>query len=117
MLRSIKILLISGVTGVCAGISFVLVNRVLSQDSQLELWELAVSFLAPAILAVFIAKLTKTNMFILIIIAILTTIIPVLGPAFGGTGKEPVWQFGAMGLIGGLIWSLPFFLWRLFRRK
>ena len=55
-------------------------------------------------------------MFILIIVAILTTIIPVLGPAFGGTGKEPVWQFGAMGLIGGLIWSLPFFLWRLFRR-
>ena len=116
-MRAIKILFVSGITGLCAGFSFIVVNRLLSQDSQFELWELAVSFLGPAILAVFIAKLTKTNMFILIIVAILTTIIPVLGPAFGGTGKEPVWQFGAMGLIGGLIWSLPFFLWRLFRRK
>ena len=116
-MRAIKILFVGGITGLCAGLSFIAVNRALSDDSSFELWELATSFFVPVIVAVFIAKLTKTNMFILIIVAILTTIKPVLGPAFGGTGNEPIWQFGGLGLVGGLIWSIPFFLWRLFRRK
>ena len=43
----------------------------------------------------------------------LTLIIPLLGPLFGGTGNEPLWQFAILGIVGCLFWSIPLFVWFL----
>jgi hypothetical protein len=64
-----------------------------------------------------IAKATRSKLRKVIIVAYLTLFIPVLGPAFGGTGSEPLWAFAILGLAGGLFWSTPFALWDLFKNR
>ena len=43
-----------------------------------------------------------------VVVSILTALIPVFGISFGASGSEPLWQFCLAGVIGGVVWSIPF---------
>jgi len=57
-----------------------------------------------------IAVCTKSPRPNTVAIVYLTLLIPILGAFFGSSESEPLWQFAALGLIGGLAWSTPFTL-------
>jgi len=84
---------------------------------MLELWELAICLITPGLAAVGVARCTKVRSMVCLIIAYLTFVIPVFGANFGASGSEPLWEFGALGLIGGLVWGSPFAIWSLLTKK
>ncbi len=114
--REIKVWLVGGLTGLVTGLSFILVHNALTTDLMFDLWEFGVALATPALIAVVVALATRSGIVMLLAVAYLTLLIPVLGPAFGGSGSEPLWLFAALGLVGGLVWSTPFALWQLKRR-
>ena len=115
--RAIKVWLVGGLVGLGTGLSFIMVHDALTTDLMFDLWEFGVALVTPALIAVAVALATRSRIVMLLAVAYLTLLIPVLGPAFGGTGSEPIWAFGALGLVGGLVWSTPFTLWALLRRR
>ena len=108
--RAIKIWLVGGLVGLGTGTSFIMIYGVLTTDMIFDLWEFGVTLITPTLIAVVVALVTKSRIVIVLAVAYLTLLIPVLGPAFGGTGSEPIWAFAALGLVGGLVWSTPFAL-------
>ena len=102
--------------GLVTGLSFILVHDALTTDLMFDLWEFGVALVTPALIAVVVALGTRSKIVILLAIAYLTLLIPVLGASFGASGSEPLWVFGALGLVGGLVWSTPFALQALLRR-
>ncbi len=115
--RTIKAWLVGGLTGLVTGLSFILVHDALTTDLMFDLWEFAVTLITPALIAVLVAIATRSGIVILLAVAYLTLLIPVLGASFGASGSESLWQFAALGLVGGLVWSTPFALWQLTRRR
>ena len=115
--RAIKVWLVGGLMGLVTGLSFILVHDALTTDLMFDLWEFAVALVTPALIAALVAKATRSRIVILLAVAYLTLLIPVLGASFGASGSEPLWQFAALGLVGGLVWSTPFALWQLTRRR
>ena len=115
--RAIKVWPVGGLVGLGTGTSFKIVYDSLTTDMMFDLWELGVTLITPALIAIVVALVTKSRIVIVLSVAYLTLLIPVLGPAFGGTGSEPIWAFAALGLVGGLVWSTPFALWMLLRRR
>ena len=89
----------------------------LTTDLIFDLGEFGVALVTPSLIAVVVALVTRSSIVTLLAVAYLTLLIPVLGPAFGGTGSEPIWAFGALGLVGGLVWSTLFGLWSFLRRR
>ena len=88
---------------------------VLTIDEVFTLVEFGVALTAPGISGLIAARLCRETRIILIVIAYLTLLIPILGPLFGSSGSEPIWQFALLGLIGGFLWSLPISTIRLIR--
>ena len=115
--RAIKIWLVGGLVGLVTGLSFTLVHDALTTDLMFDLWEFAVTLVTPALITALVAIATRSRIVILLAVAYLTLLIPVLGASFGASGSEPLWQFAALGLVGGLVWSTPFALWQLMRRR
>jgi len=115
--RAIKVWLVGGLVGLVTGLSFNLVEDALTTDGMFDLWEFAVALVSPALIAALVAIATRSRTVILLAVAYLTLLIPVLGASFGASGSEPLWQFAALGLVGGLVWSTPFALWQLTRRR
>ena len=113
----IKVWVVGGLTGLGTSLSFNLVHYALTADLMFDLWEFGVASVSPALIAVPVALATRSKVLILLAIAYLTLLIPVLGASFGATGSEPLWQFATLGLIGGLVWSIPFGLFQLTRRR
>jgi len=93
-----------------------LLTQLLSSDNHLTLLELAIAFFTPGVIPFIVSRVTKFRTAILMVVAYLTIIAPILGPAFGGTGSEPLWNFAVLGLLGGLIWIAPFAIWKLVKR-
>ena len=59
---------------------------------------------------------TDLRLSYLIPVSFLTFIIPILGPAFGGSSMGLEWIILIpMGAAGGAFWSLPFAAWSQFR--
>ena len=114
---AIKLWWVGGLTGLVTGLSFTLVEDALTTDLALDLWELGVASVAPLLMAVLVALATRSKIGILLAIAFLTLVMPVCSASFGATGSEPLWHFAALGLVGGLVWSTPFALWQLTRRR
>jgi hypothetical protein len=108
-----KVWVIGGLTGSLTGLSFVLVEKAFTQDQMFALWEFGVAAATPTLVAFLVGLTTKTRVISLLPIAYLTLMLPVLGTAFGASGTEPLWQYGLLGLAGGLFWSAPFALSRL----
>lgn len=115
--RAIKVWLVGSLVGLVTGLSFTLVEDALTTDRMFDLWELGVALVVPLVMAVLIALATRSRIGILLAVAFLTLLMPVGAASFGGSGLEPVWQFAALGLVGGLVWSTPFALWQLTRRQ
>ena len=115
--RAIKVWLVGGLMGLVTGLSFKLVHDALTTDLMFDLWEFAVALVTPALIAALVAIATRSRIVILLAVAYLTLLIPVLGASFGASGSEPLWQFAALGLVGGLVWSTPFGLWQLTRKR
>jgi len=113
----IKVWVVGGLTGLGTSLSFNLVHDALTTDLMFDLWEFGVASVSPALIAALLALATRSKVVILLAIAYLTLLIPVLGASFGASGSEPLWQFAALGLVGGLVWSTPFALWQLTRRR
>jgi hypothetical protein len=130
----IKIVCLAALVGSLGGLVFPFSLRIFSIDQSLSLWEFLVSFvIAIWILNIFVLLLStrimvfkqctyvsRLNQFFnpvqckfVGIPGTLTLIIPLLGPLFGGTGKEPIWQFAVLGIVGCLVWSIPLFAWFL----
>ena len=113
----IRIWLLGGLTGLSTSILFFLVHNVLTIDQVFHFWEFVIALFTPAIAGMGIAIVSKASVFKAVAIAYMTFLIPVLGAQFGASGSEPLWQFGFLGVAGGLVWATPFVLWALFRRK
>ena len=107
----IKIAIVGSITGGCTGVLFILATRLLSIDNAFSLLDLSVALITPAAAGKLVSTFAKSPIWPLVIIAYLTFIIPLLGPAFGGTGSEPIWAFGFLGVAGGLAWSIPRVIW------
>ena len=106
--RAIKVWLVGGLMGLVTSLSFILVHDALTTDLMFDLWEFAVALFTPALIAALVAIATRSRIVMLLAVAYLTLLIPVLGASFGASGSEPLWQFAALGLVGGLVWSTPF---------
>ncbi len=115
--RAIKVWLVGGLMGLVTGLSFKLVHDALTTDLMFDLWEFAVALVTPALIAAIVAIVTRSRIVILLAVAYLTLLIPILGASFGASGSEPLWQFAALGLVGGLVWSTPFALSQFTRRR
>ena len=119
--RAIKIWLVGGLVGLVTGLSFTLVHDALTTDLSLDLLEFGVALVVPLLIAVLVALATRSRIGILLAVAFLTLLIPVLGVSIGASGSEPLWQLrvqlAAFGLVGGLVWSIPFAFWQLTRRR
>ena len=115
-LLAVKILLVGGLTGLGTSLSFNLVHDAFTTDNMLDLWEFVTALTTPALSAGLVARATKSKIVLLMPIAYLTFLVPVLGASFGASGSEPLWQFAALGLVGGVVWSTPFGLWQLARQ-
>ena len=111
----LRICLAGCLTGVLTCLSFLLVHAILTIDNVFSSVELGVALFAPAAAGLIAARLCSERKIILIIIAYLTLLFPLLGPLFGSSGSEPLWQFALLGLVGGLLWSLPVGTVRLIR--
>lgn len=98
----IKLVIVGSITGGCAGVLFILATRLLSIDNVFSLFDLSVALITPGAAATLVGTLTKSRIWPLMVIAYLTSIIPILGSAFGGTGSEPIWAFDFLGVAGGL---------------
>jgi hypothetical protein len=110
---AIKIFLAGGITGLGTALSFILVHDLLATDQMFEAWEFGLALVVPALIALLIGRVCHIGKSTLLQVAYLTLLIPVLGPAFGGNGEEPLWSFAILGLAGGLGWSIPFVIWRV----
>jgi uncharacterized protein (DUF983 family) len=115
MRRVLRFWVVGGLTGLGTALSFNLVHDVLTYDQRLAIWEFALAVAAPSAIVVGLARVTRSPIAKLLAIAYLTLLVPVLGASFGASGSEPLWQFAALGLAGGLAWSTPIVLWQLVR--
>jgi len=130
----IKIVCLVALVGSLAGFVFPILLKIFSIDGDFSYWELLASLVitslclnmfalllsSQAIVSSQSAFVAKVNHFFspiqckfVGIPGTLTLIIPLLGPLFGGTGKEPLWAFAVLGVVGCLFWSIPLFAWFL----
>ena len=118
-MRTIKIWLVGSVAGSGTALLFFLITQILSYDGSLDRIEFGIALITPAIVAILVAKATKSRMVILLFVAYLTLAIPVLGALFGApdTSVRIVVTFGMMGFMGGLVWSTPFAVWAFIKRR
>lgn len=112
----LRLFSIGGITGLITSLTFTLLQHLLTRDQEFELWELALTLIGLALPTYLLALITKIKVAKLMIISYLTFFMPILGVNFGASGSEPMWQFGLLGLIGGLFWSIPFTLQTLIRK-
>lgn len=120
--------------GSLGGVLFPLVLRILSIDGDLSFREFLFSLMITSLVLNIFVLLVSTRIIVfnhstfmsrvgrffspvqckfVAIPGTLTLIIPLLGPLFGGTGKEPLWAFAILGIVGCLFWSIPLFAWFL----
>ena len=109
--------MLGGLIGLSTGLSFNLVVDALTLDLMLNVWEFGIACITPPVIAIAIALVTHSSVKKFLAIAFLTLVIPVFGTSIGASGSEPVWQFGAIGLVGGLVWATPFALCEIFDKK
>ena len=130
----IKIVCLATLVGSLGGFVFPFLLKMFSIDGDFSLWELLVSLIIASLTLNIFALLLSTRIIVFKQFTIvsrlnhffspvqckfvgvpgtLTLIIPLLGPLFGGTGKEPLWAFALLGIVGCLFWSIPLFAWFL----
>lgn len=116
---SLKLWAVGGITGCCTGLAFFAATLILSFDGDLALSECGIAAITPGIVAVIVAKVTKSKTIVLLPVAYMTLVIPVLGPTFGAPdlGLTIGLTITLLGLVGGLVWSTPIALWEFTRQQ
>ena len=114
--RFVKFWLAGGFVGMATVTAFFLASNLFSTDGIFTGQEFVVALLTPAFVAVAVAKVTRLGICSFVVVAYLTFLVPGLGPMFGASGSEPLYIWPALGLAGGLVWSIPFAIFRLARR-
>ena len=114
--RFVKFWLAGGFVGMATVTAFFLASNLFSPDGIFTGQEFVVALLTPAFVAVAVAKVTRLGICSFVVVAYLTFLVPGLGPMFGASGSEPLYIWPALGLAGGLVWSIPFVIFRLARR-
>jgi hypothetical protein len=115
--KVLRVWLIGGLTGLATGLLFTLAVDNFSTDNMFDLWEFGVSLTTPALAGIVVALVTRSGIKTSVAVAYLTVLAPILGANFGASGSEPLWQFGAVGLAGGLVWSFPFAVCPVVRKR
>ena len=122
--NAFKVLIAGAITGFLVGFSFNVISGLFSLDSILDLIEFLLSLIASMTIPVFIiimASRAQTFNFIQFkCVAVIVPFVfgcPVLGASFGASGSEPIWMFGMLGFVGGIIWSSPLAIWTLFSKS
>ena len=114
--KVVRVWLIGGLTGLATGLLFTLVADIFSTDHMFDLWEFGISLATPALAGIVVARTTRSGIRTLVAVAYLTFLAAIFGASFGASGSEPLWQFGALGLAGGLFWSFPFAVFALTKK-
>ena len=92
-------------------------HNALAVDSIFELWELGIAIISTTLIMIALTLIIRSKIYIALPVAYMTLLMPVAGAFFGSSGSEPLWQFILLGMAGGLVWSTPFSLWTLVKRK
>lgn len=126
----LKLIFGSVIVGSLVGLILPFVLKLFGRDGAIELWELGLTLVIVIVILAFFVRVCShhlsqnigvklrldfnfTQFRFLIIPGILTCIIPMGGPLFGGTGNESMWGFMLLGIVGSIFWSLPLVLWIL----
>jgi hypothetical protein len=115
--KAAKVWTTGALTGSGTSLSFILVHNALATDFIFELWEFGVAVIAATLVVATITLITRSKIYIAFPVAYLTLLMPVIGAFFGSSGSEPMWQFAALGTVGGLVWSTPFALWSFAKNR
>ena len=118
-MKEIKIWMAGAGTGFIASLTFLIAHEILTQDGNFSLLEMGLSMLMPVVTGLLAYKIFHQNFILLLIVAYLTTIIPILGALFGApnTGIQVIVTLIIMGTIGGLFWITPFVIWKIIFNK
>ena len=115
--RAIRIWATGAITGAATSLSFVLIHNALAVDLIFELWELGIAIISTTLIIIALTLIIRSKIYIALPVAYMTLLMPVAGAFFGSSGSEPLWQFGVLGMAGGLAWSTPFSLWTLAKSR
>ena len=115
--RAIRIWATGAITGSATSLSFILIHNALAVDLIFELWELGITIISTTLIIAALTLIIRSKIYIALPVAYMTLIMPVVGAFFGSSGSEPLWQFGVLGMAGGLAWATPFSLWTLAKRN
>lgn len=118
-MRTIKIWVGGGAVGSGTTVALLLSTSLFSLDGQLGLIEMGISLICPAIIAVGVSRVTGLPIVMLLSIAYLTVVIPGFGALFGAPDLDVgvAGTLFGLGLVGGLIWSIPFACWSYFTSR
>ena len=94
-----RIWLASGIIGIWTAVVFVSSIRLFSVDNNLSFIEFVISVISPSFGVILFSKRLRVSILTLIGVAYLTLVIPILGPSFGGTGKENILHQGYVAEI------------------
>ena len=105
-----------GLTGLLTGMCWSAVLAFFSRDQHVSGSELLASLAAPLLMALFVWNahrfgLWKTRLWILVVVAYLTLLIPLFGIGIGGAN---FFQMALGGFLGGVVWSTPFAIGEFF---
>ena len=95
-------------TGLGTGVFWSLLVGVLSLDQLFSATELLLSLPVPGIMALTVWKILKIRLWVVLLVAYLTLLVPLFGIGFGGANTL---QMTIGGGIGGLCWSAPIILY------
>ena len=106
-------------TGLLTGMGWSAVLEFFSRDQRVSGSEFLTSLAVPLLVALFVWNahrfgLWKTRLWILVVVAYLTLLIPLFGIGIGGANFA---QMGLGGFLGGAFWSSPFATWYFFKSR
>ncbi|MEE3371407.1 MAG: hypothetical protein VX346_18885 [Planctomycetota bacterium] len=99
-----------GLTGLLTGMGCSLLLDFFSRDNEVSGREALTALAVPLLMALFVWNahrfgLWKTRLWILVVVAYLTMLIPLFGISIGGAN---FFQMALAGFLGGAFWSAPF---------
>ena len=104
-----KIVLGGCLTGLGSGLSWSVFVQLVSRDQLFNGQEFALSLILPLLVGLAVGKIVGVQRRVLLPIAYLTLVMPVFGMAMTGENVLPTTTSGA---IGGLFWTVPFWIGR-----
>ena len=101
-------------TGLLTGLCWSSLVALFSTDQEFDGREFLISLSVPALAAVLVWKVSGARLWMLLIVAYCTFLIPLFGLGIGGAN---ILLMTIGGTIGGGFWILPFAIWQYFRSK